>query len=107
MNEPKKRYPADREKLHALLEKKEQALVDLTNEVQELRERTLVADRTAIITNCEMYSLTPEMLAEFLKTKFGNPDEKQETELPEGARIVPSLSEYPVIPEEETDEDAY
>ena len=64
MNEPKKRYPADREKLHALLEKKEQALVDLTNEVQELRERTLAADRTAIITNCEMYSLTPEMLAE-------------------------------------------
>ena len=33
----KKRYPTDRLKLHALLEKKEQDLIELQEEVEELR----------------------------------------------------------------------
>ena len=37
MSEPKKRYPADRIKLHALLDKKENELRRLTEEVNQLR----------------------------------------------------------------------
>ena len=37
MSEPKKRYPADRIKLHALLERKENELCRLTEEVNQLR----------------------------------------------------------------------
>lgn len=107
MKEYKKRYPTDRDKLHALLEKKERALADLTVEVKELKERTLEADRTAIIANIEMYSLTPELLAELLAEKFGAPSEKLIPELPEGAQPVTALSDYPEIPEEETNEDEY
>lgn len=33
-----KRYPTDRLKLHALLEKKEKELVDLREEVEEIRK---------------------------------------------------------------------
>ena len=33
----RKRYPADRQKLHALLEKREQELIELQEEVEELR----------------------------------------------------------------------
>ena len=105
MYETKKRYPTDRLKLHALLEKKEQDLSDLKAEVEDLRARTLEADRTAIIANCELYSLTPELLAEFLKAKFGGNEKSIVLELPEGAQPVAALSEYPVKPKEEDDED--
>ena len=105
MNENKKRYPTDRLKLHALLEKKEQELADLKADVEDLRARTLEADRTAIIANCELYSLTPELLAEFLKAKFGDTERSMVPELPEGARPVAALSEYPVKPKEKNDED--
>ena len=105
MYETKKRYPTDRLKLHALLEKKEQDLSDLKAEVEDLRARTLEADRTAIIANCELYSLTPELLAEFLKAKFGGNEKSIVPELPEGAQPVAALSEYPVKPKEEDDED--
>ena len=105
MYETKKRYPTDRLKLHALLEKKEQELSDLKAEVEDLRARTLEADRTAIIANCELYSLTPDLLAEFLKAKFGGNEKSIVPELPEGAQPVAALSEYPVKPKEEDDED--
>lgn len=105
MYETKKRYPTDRLKLHALLEKKEQELSDLKAEVEDLRARTLEADRTAIIANCELYSLTPELLAEFLKAKFGGNEKSIVPELPEGAQPAATLSEYPVKPKEEDDED--
>ena len=105
MYETKKRYPTDRLKLHALLEKKEQELSDLKAEVEDLRARTLEADRTAIIANCELYSLTPELLAEFLKAKFGGNEKSLVPEMPEGAQPAAALSEYPVKPKEEDDED--
>ena len=85
MSEPKKRYPADRIKLHALLERKENELCRLTEEVNQLRARVKEADRTA---NCELYALTPEMLSAFLRTKFGTQDNAPEIpaapQLPEG-----------------------
>ncbi len=105
MNENKKRYPTDRLKLHALLEKKELELVDLKAEVEELRTRTLEADRTALIASCELYSLTPELLAEFLKTKFGDAEKSVVPDLPEGTQTAFTLSDYPVKPKEETDDE--
>ena len=54
MSEPKKRYPADRIKLHALLDKKENELCRLTEEVNQLRARVKEADRTAINATCEL-----------------------------------------------------
>ena len=78
MSEPKKRYPADRIKLHALLDKK----------VNQLRARVKEADRTAINATCELYALTPEMLSAFLRTKFDTQDNATEipaaSQLPEG-----------------------
>ena len=58
MSEPKKRYPADRIKLHALLDKKENELRRLTEEVNQLRARVKEADRTAINATCEPVSYT-------------------------------------------------
>lgn len=88
MSEPKKRYPADRIKLHALLDKKENELRRLTEEVNQLRARVKEADRTAINATCELYALTPEMLSAFLRTKFGTQDNAPEIpaapQLPEG-----------------------
>ncbi|MBD9171706.1 MAG: hypothetical protein EGP83_00945 [Clostridiales bacterium] len=88
MSEPKKRYPADRIKLHALLDKKENDLCRLTEEVNQLRARVKEADCTAINATCELYALTPEMLSTFLSTKFGTQDNAPEIpaapQLPEG-----------------------
>lgn len=88
MSEPKKRYPADRIKLHALLERKENELCRLTEEVNQLRARVKEADRTAINATCELYALTPEMLSTFLRTKFDTQDNAPEipaaSQLPEG-----------------------
>ena len=44
----KKRYPADRQKLHALLDRREQELLELQEEVEDLRGLVKQADRTAI-----------------------------------------------------------
>ena len=55
MNEnKKKRYPADRAKLHALLEKKEQELNALKAEVEEIRALTKQADFAAINATAEI-----------------------------------------------------
>ena len=55
----RKRYPADRQKLHALLKKREQELIELQEEVEELRRLVQQADRTAIHATAELYHVTP------------------------------------------------
>lgn len=68
----KKRYPADRQKLHALLGRREQELLELQAEVEDLRGLVKQADRTAIHATAELYNVTPEQLAEIMKSMFGD-----------------------------------
>lgn len=94
----KKRYPTDRLKLHALLEKKEQDLIELQEEVEELRRLVKQADHTAIHATADMYNVTPEQLAEIMKSIFG---EKPLPELPKNLTVS---SGEPDIPHGEEDE---
>ena len=64
----RKRYPADRQKLHALLEKREQELIELQEEVEELRRLV----QQAIHATAELYHVTPEQLAEIMQSMFGD-----------------------------------
>ena len=57
-----KRYPTDRLKLHALLEKKEKELVRLREEVEEIRKLVQQADASAINATAAQYNVTPEQL---------------------------------------------
>ena len=67
MNENKrKRYPIDRLKLRALLEKKEQEALELQEEVERLRQMVKQADIDALVAVAEMYSLTPEELTQMM-----------------------------------------
>ncbi len=94
----KKRYPADRLKLHALLDKKEQELIELQEEVEELRRLVKQADHTAIHATADMYNVTPEQLAEIMKSIFGgNP-------LPELPKDVTVASADPDIPHGEEED---
>ncbi len=101
----KKRYPSDRLRLHALLEKKEQELLELQGEVQELRERVRHADFSAINATAALYHITPEQFEEIMRAMRG-----------EHGQIVPPLpmtvpeetadpvpDETPEIPDEEED----
>ena len=63
----KKRYPSDRLRLRAMLEKKEKDLQDLQNEVQELRERVKQADCSAINATAAMYHVTPELFEKIMQ----------------------------------------
>ena len=48
----KKRYPADRQKLHALLDRREQELLELQEEVEDLHARVRrLADRVRELEN--------------------------------------------------------
>ena len=70
----KRRFPSDRAKLHALLEKREQDLCNLREEVNELREAVTEADHTAIYETADLYNVTPEQLKEMLDAiRSGNP----------------------------------
>ena len=81
----KKRYPADRVKLHALLEKKETDLQALTAEVEEIRALTRQADFAAINATAEMYNVTPEEFARYMQAMHDQ--RKQAVEpLPEGVK---------------------
>ena len=95
----KKRYPTDRLRLHAQLEKKEKDLLALTEEVDQLRRRAKQADRTAIYATAELYNVSPEKLEEIMKSMFGD---KGEADAPE-ILVGDAASEYPMIPEEEED----
>ena len=70
-----KRYPTDRLKLHALLEKKQKELVDLREEVEEIRKLVQQADASAINATAAQYNVSPEQLAEIMKKLYG--DKKQ------------------------------
>lgn len=80
-----KRYPTDRLKLHALLEKKEKELVDLREEVEEIRKLVQQADASAINATAAQYNVTPEQLAEIMKKLYGDKT-KPVPELPQSVK---------------------
>ena len=98
----KKRYPADRQKLHALLDRKEQELLELQEEVEDLRGLVKQADRTAIHATAELYNVTPEQLAE-IKSMFGD---RLVPELPKDVTSASAKADTPVpLPDEEVMDD--
>lgn len=99
----KKRYPADRQKLHALLDRREQELIELQEEVEDLRGLVKQADRTAIHTTAELYNVTPEQLAEIMKSMFGD---RLVPELPKDVQAAPAEADAPVpLPDGEVMDD--
>ena len=99
----KKRYPADRQKLHALLDRREQELLELQAEVEELRRIVKQADLTAIHTTAELYNVTPEQLAEIMKSMFGD---RLVPELPKDVQVAPAEADAPVtLPDGEVMDD--
>ncbi len=101
MNEKKsKRYPTDRVKLHALLEKKEQELIELQADVEALRVKAKEADRTEIHAMVEMYNISVEQLKAFLLEKFGS---MPGSEPPAGVTVAEHTPEYALKPDDEED----
>ena len=99
----KKRYPADRQKLHALLDRREQELIELQAEVEDLRGLVKQADRTAIHATAELYNVTPEQLAEIMKSMFGD---RLVPELPKDMQVTPAEADAPVtLPDGEVMDD--
>lgn len=99
----KKRYPADRQKLHALLGRREQELLELQAEVEDLRGLVKQADRTAIHATAELYNVTPEQLAEIMKSMFGD---RLVPELPKDVQAAPAEANTPAKqPDEEVMDD--
>ena len=94
----KKRYPADRQKLHALLDRREQELIELQAEVEDLRGLVKQADRTAIHATAELYNVTPEQLAEIMKSMFGD---RLVPELPRDVQAAPAEAGVSIAPPEE------
>ena len=97
----KKRYPSDRLKLHALLVKKEQELLDLQSEVQDLRNRVRQADFTAINATAALYNVTPEMFEQIMQAMKGD----REQAVPPMPMMTESAAPdtEPEIPDEEDD----
>ena len=92
----KKRYPADRQKLHALLDRREQELIELQAEVEDLRGLVKQADRTAI-------HATPEQLAEIMRSMFGD---RLVPELPKDVQAALADADAPAkLPAEEVMDD--
>ena len=87
-----KRYPTDRLKLHELLEKREQQLKNLQEEVRELRQLVKQADATAINATAELYNVTPEQLAEIMKKMYGDRS-KPVPDLPQNVAAETDASE--------------
>ena len=101
----KKRYPADRQKLHALLDRREQEFLELQEEVEDLRGLVKQADRTAIHATAELDNdnVTPEQLAEIMKSMFGD---RLVPELPKDVTSASAKSDTPVpLPDEEVMDD--
>ena len=99
----KKRYPADRQKLHALLDRREQELRELQAEVEELRRIVKQADLTAIHTTAELYNVTPEQFAEIMKSMFGD---RLVPELPRDVQAAPAEADPPTkLPDGEVMDD--
>ena len=91
--------------LHALLDRREQELIELQAEVEDLRGLVKQADRTAIHATAELYNVTPEQLAEIMKSMFGD---RLVPELPKDVQAVPAETDAPAkLPDEEVmDDDA-
>ena len=96
----KKRYPIDRIKLQALLEKKELELQELNAEVDQLRSRVKQANFDAIAAIAEMYNITADDLSAILARIYGTP-KNTTTDLSDIAQAVPATPEEELIPEEE------
>ena len=100
MNENKKKhYPKDRQKLHELLEKKEQELQALQAEVNEIRTRVREADFSAINATAMAYNVTPEQFAEIMQAMQKN----RVKAVPDLSTDVKALPDDPEVPEEEDD----
>lgn len=96
-----KRYPTDRLKLHALLKKKEKELVDLREEVEEIRKLVQQADASAINATAAQYNVTPEQLAEIMKKLYGDKTKP----VPELSQSVKDAGRQPAEKEESIDDD--
>lgn len=81
-----KRYPTDRIKLRALLEKKKQELNALEKEVEHIRRLAKQAEIAAIIMLAEKYGITADNMDEIMGRLISAPSSS-----------VPDLS-LPVIP---------
>lgn len=82
----KRRFPSDRGKLHELLDKKRNDLLNLQDEVKDLEAAVIEADHTAIHETAEAYSITPERLSELLQAIHSNQS------LPEWVKKLPSVN---------------
>ena len=101
MNENKrKRYPIDRLKLRALLEKKEQESLELQEEVERLRQMVKQADIDALVAVAEMYDLTPEELTQMMISIRGDRSQP-EADIPDSITAIPAEPEQIMFPEEE------
>ena len=96
-----RRYPSDRLKLHALLEKKEKELVWLREEVEEIRKLVQQADASAINATAAQYSVTPEQLAEIMKKFYGD----RTRPVPELPQSVKDAGRQPAEKEESIDDE--
>ena len=74
-------------------------------EVEDLRGLVKQADRTAIHATAELYNVTPEQLAEIMKSMFGD---RMVPELPKDVTSASAKADTPVpLPDEEVmDDDA-
>lgn len=106
----KKRYPSDRLKLHALLEKREAELQEITEDVEELRRLTLSADHLALNTIADNNNVTPEVFQAFVHARNSNLIPNLETILQTAieearrAAEVGKVATEPQAQKEDTDE---
>lgn len=98
----KRRYPADRNRLHDLLDRKEAVLADLQGEVEELRRVVKEADMTAIQATAQMYNVTPEQFEEIMR-RMTEDTEQILPALPADVVSGSPASEEADDPEEEED----
>lgn len=63
----KRRFPSDRVKLHALLDKRKQELSALQEEVNDLEAAVIEADHTAIHATTDAYAITPDQLKDLFE----------------------------------------
>ena len=104
----KRRFPADRMRLHALLDKREAQLRALTAEVEELRALTIQADHLAITNVTDALNVTPEQFFAFLAAMKGGaimPDIPQQ-ESEEGNQEIMTDKEENHKEEHAEDDDA-
>lgn len=94
------RFPKDRVKLHALLEKREQDLMDLQEEVEELRRVTMEADHAAINTVADEYNVTPEEFQAYIEAI-----RNQRTPSPDMEAIARSVAESASDPDDDDEKE--